>query len=83
MANLFSNQHFEVEHQGLKIKVVEHNVQDQQVYRLIFSDQRAPLVITQLSTWEGEKWTSVPQGRQNEAELYGKVIRDYLEQERR
>jgi len=79
MGNLLGNGRFEVEADGVKIMVSEHTVQDQQVYRLIFDDKRLPLVITRAATWQGNLWTSIPQGRQKEAEAFGKIVADYLD----
>jgi len=78
MANLFGNNKFEIQVEGVKIAVIEHTLKEQQVYRLVFDDDRAPLVITVAKTWNGELWTSIPQGRQKEAELFGKEISKHL-----
>ena len=78
MGNLFENNKFEIEVNGLKVVVNEHTVRDQQIFRLVFDDNRAPLVITSAKTWAGEVWTSVPQGRQIEAELFGREISEHL-----
>lgn len=79
MGNLLGNKKFEIEANGVKIIVTEHTVQDQQVYRLIFNDKRPPLVITTVSTWQGTMWTSVPQGRQPEADNFGQIVAQYLD----
>lgn len=79
MGNLLGNGKFEVEAEGIKIMVSEHTVHDQQVYRLIFNDKRAPLVITRATTWQGKTWTSIPQGRQQEAETFGQIVTQYLD----
>lgn len=80
MGNLHGNEKFEIEKDGQKILVSEHTVNDQQIYRLTFDNDRVPLVITRAVTWHGELWTSIPQGRQQEAEEFGKLIADYLKQ---
>lgn len=68
----------EIEIQGLKIAVSEHIVNGQQVFRLSFSDNRKPMVIARAKTWNGETWTSIPQGRQKEAEDFGIEISKHL-----
>ncbi|MGK6342472.1 hypothetical protein ACMGDK_09550 [Chryseobacterium sp. DT-3] len=78
MGNLFENKIIEIISEGVKIAASEHTVNDQQIYRLTFSDDRMPLVITRISTFSGNIWTSVPQGRQKEAELFGNKIVEYL-----
>ncbi|MFS4474572.1 hypothetical protein [Chryseobacterium sp. T20] len=80
MGSLFENNKFEIEVQGVKIAVIEHTVHDQQVFRLVFNDSRSPLVISRAKTWNGEIWTSIPQGRQKEAEFYGQEISKHLKE---
>lgn len=78
MSNSISNGKFVLDVDGVKIVVAEHTVQDQQVYRLVFNDKRPSLVITRAATWHGDLWTSLPQGRQEEAEKFGKLVSEYL-----
>lgn len=78
MGNIFGNKNFEVHLRGLVITVTEHTVKDQQVFRLVFDDNRAPLILSRAKTWNGEIWTSIPQGRQKEAEEFGKEISKHL-----
>lgn len=78
MGNLFESENIEILIEGVKIVVSEHTVNDQQIFRLIFSDDRLPLVITRISSVSGNLWTSIPQGRQKEAELFGKEISKHL-----
>ena len=80
MSNLLGNKKFEIASEGVTITVTEHTVQDQQVYRLVFGDTRVPLVFTRAATWQGNLWTSVPQGRQQEAEQFGRLIEDHIKQ---
>jgi len=77
---LFFENMFEIEVQGLKIAVYEHVVNDQQVFRLSFADNRKPLVVARVKTWNGDTWTSIPQGRQKEAEEFGKEISKHLKE---
>lgn len=78
MGNLFENNKFQIQGDGLKVVVIEHTLKDQQIFRLVFDDNRAPLVITSAKTWTGDVWTSIPQGRQKEAEQFGKEISEHL-----
>ncbi|EFK36038.1 MULTISPECIES: hypothetical protein [Chryseobacterium] len=80
MSHLFEHHKFTVEIKGLKIAVIEHTVQDQKVFHLAFADNRKPLVITKAKTWNGEIWTSIPQGRQQEAEKFGNEISKHLKE---
>ena len=45
------------------------------VYHVVFSDERKPLVVTLAKRFnDDEFWTSLPEGRQPEAELVGGLI---------
>ena len=64
---------------GTSLIVTEHELGDNQIYRVVFPDQRKPLVITQAMI--GSKrafWTSIPQGRQQEAEMIGELILNHF-----
>lgn len=71
---------FELDFQGGKIKVQRHSLGGHTtVYRVGFSDGRAPLVITRASGTEiGRHWTSIPEGRFKEAQEVGPVIEEYI-----
>lgn len=71
---------FEIEHAGTIIKVSEHDIAGERVFYLAFPDSRKPLkVIVAEKRPSGEKfWTSIPQGRQEEAEILGKLIAGYI-----
>jgi hypothetical protein len=48
-------------------------------YRIVFSSRRDPIVITQAKSPDNSKfWTSIPEGRQKEAEGVGRLIDEYL-----
>lgn len=59
MGNLFDNHEFEIMVNDLKIVVIEQTVRDQQIFRLVFDDNRAPMEITSAKTWAGEVRTSI------------------------
>jgi len=74
---------FEIQSGGT-IKVSEHSVGGSRVFHLDFPDQRKPLNIMVGETRGGERfWTSIPEGRQNEAEQYGKLIANYIRAKRK
>jgi hypothetical protein len=61
------------------IRVQRHLVSNQIIYRIVFSDTRNPLVITRALTENASHWwTSIPEGRQREAEEIGPLIEKYL-----
>jgi hypothetical protein len=75
---------FEIQYEGTTAKVSEHHLQDMRVFRITFTGTRKPLVITVAETPGGKKWwTSVPQGRQQEAEEVGRLIADYIRAKRK
>jgi len=71
---------FEIESDRATISVSEHSVAGERVFYLEFPDQRKPLkLIVAEKRPTGEKfWTSIPQGRQEEAEKFGKLIAAYI-----
>lgn len=70
---------FELDFKGGKIKVQCYFVSNQTIYRVIFSDKRGPLVVTRALTDNAARWwTSIPEGRQREAEEIGTLIADYI-----
>ena len=71
---------FEVTYKNIKVKIQRHLVSNQIIYRILFSDKRNPLVITESLTNNNKHWwTSVPEGRQNEANEIGPLIAEYIQ----
>jgi len=69
---------FELSYEDVKIKVQRHLIGSQTIFRIIFSNSGAPLVITRATSENVYRlWTSVPEGRQREAEEIGKLIEQY------
>ena len=70
---------FELKFAGSVIHITEHELQGKRVFYIDFKGLRKPLVITvAFSISSGKFWTSVPQGRQEEAQQIGKLIADYI-----
>ena len=70
---------FELEYKGEKIQVHRLSIGAQVVFRILFSDKIAPLVITRAKNPNASKfWTSIPEGRQKEAEEVGALISEYF-----
>ena len=76
---------FDVELYGHLAQVSDHTIRSARVFHIVFGDgKRRPLNITIAEAEGGEKfWTSVPEGRQEEAEFAGKVIAAYIRHYRR
>ena len=49
-----------------------------EVFRIGFFDKRPALVVNEALSNSRPFWTSVPQGRQNEAAFFGLRIEEYL-----
>lgn len=70
---------FELDLKDAKIKVQEHKIAGQTVFRIAFFDRTPALVITRAQHFEAHDfWTSIPEGRQQEAEQIGALISEYL-----
>ena len=70
---------FELDFKDGKIIIQRHYVSNQTIYRVIFSDKRNPLVVTRvLIDNAAHWWTSIPEGRQREAEEIGPLIANYI-----
>jgi len=75
---------FDIELNGQIAHVTSHTIKSARVFHLVYHNSRPPLNITIAETADGEKfWTSVPEGRQEEAEIAGKVIAAYIREYRR
>lgn len=72
-------QQFTIQYSSQSYDVAVHAVGKTTVYRISFPDGRKPLVITSATDSNYRNfWTSVPQGRQPEAEEFGKLIDIHL-----
>jgi len=71
---------FELNFKDGTIRVQRHLLSNQVIYRIVFPDKRNPLVIIRALTDNAAHWwTSIPEGRQREAEEIGPLIEKYLE----
>lgn len=70
---------FDLEYNGVPLKVKEHHVHSQVLFIVQFSDNRPNLVVTRATGTEiGKHWTSIPEGRLKEAEDIGPLIAAYI-----
>lgn len=75
---------FDIEYEGIAATVTEHYLQEMRVFHILFSNNRKPLVIAVAEAPGGKKWwTSVPQGRQKEAEEVGKLVANHIRTKRK
>ena len=59
---------FELDFHNGKIKITRHSIGTQVIFRVVFADKKPPLVITRTHSNINRFWTSIPEGRQREAE---------------
>ncbi|NNU33688.1 hypothetical protein HK413_05170 [Mucilaginibacter sp. S1162] len=70
---------FEIRYKGSLSKVTEAAIKNRRVFHIKFNDGNAPLTITVTQDKKEVKfWTSIPEGRQEEAEEVGKLIAVYI-----
>ncbi len=73
---------FDLELNGVKMKVNELDLPGYTSFRIVFSSQRPPLVVARSKdTDRNTFWTSIPEGRQKEAEGVGKLIEEYFKKQ--
>lgn len=69
----------ELNFNGTVIKIQRHFLSGQTIFHVVFPDKRKPLVITRpLDANATRFWTSIPEGRQKEAEEIGPLITAHL-----
>jgi len=70
---------FTIDFNGNSLKVTRHRLGTAFVFHIEFPFQRQPLIIAKAKGEDiGDFWTSVPEGRQNEADQIGPLITRYL-----
>jgi len=75
---------FDIEVDGHPAHATTHTIKSARVFHIVYSSRRPALNITIATNSDDEKfWTSVPEGRQEEAELAGKAVASYLRTYRR
>ena len=66
------------------LRIAEHELGSKRVFYVDFGAGTRPLVITvSISPWNKKFWTSIPEGRQAEAEQIGKLIAEHIRAKRR
>lgn len=69
---------FELTYKEQTIKVQRHSISGTTVFRISFPGSRQPLVITEADHENANNfWTSIPEGRQKEAEEIGSLIAEF------
>ncbi|GAC1421970.1 MAG: hypothetical protein NVS1B13_03830 [Flavisolibacter sp.] len=72
-------ENFELDYQNKKIRVQRRNLGYQVIFRVQFGPNGTPLILTRAASAPGQRfWTSIPEGRQKEAEQIGPLIEQYF-----
>ena len=75
---------FEIMLDGQTVQVSVHIIKSAKVFHLVYPSLKEHLNLTIANADDGGKfWTSLPEGRQEEAEVAGSVIAAYLREYRR
>lgn len=74
-----ADEKFSFEAFGVVLMCERLNIKNQVVYHVTFSSKRKPIVIARAKFVDSDaKWTSIPEGRQKEAEGVGELIEKFL-----
>lgn len=75
---------FELQLGEVLLRISEHELAGKRVFHVNFGTGVKPLVITVGLSVRNEKfWTSIPEGRQKEAQQIGKLIAEHIRAKRR
>jgi len=74
---------FEVMLEETVLKVSEHYVNERRIFHIRFPDKTKPLDLTVIQSQGKKAWTSIPQGRQAEAERIGPLIAWYFKNKKK
>ena len=75
---------FDIEVNGISARVTDHSIKNAKVFHVVYRNRRPALNITVATDSDEQKfWTSIPEGRQSEAELVGNLVAAYLRENRR
>lgn len=81
LESLFPGKPFEIKYGSTTVYINPVELPDRLALHASFSSSRKPIVVIRAHRSNGDRfWTSVPEGRQSEAEGIGKLIEDYLKQ---
>jgi hypothetical protein len=73
---------FELYYKDEIIKVQRNSIGSETIFRIIFINSRAPLAITRATHENASRfWTSIPEGRQREAEEIGRLIEEFYKKD--
>ena len=71
---------FTLQSHGVTLTVRRLNLPGHVVFRVEFSSAREPIVVARATNADTKRfWTSIPEGRQKEAEGVGKLLEQYFQ----
>jgi len=74
-----NDEKFSIEAHGVILTCERLDMPKQVVYSVKFSSARKPIVVARAKFEDSDaRWTSIPEGRQKEAEGVGAIIDEYL-----
>ena len=81
MQSLFPTQPFEIKYGNTSLYITPIDIPGRYGFQVKFSSSRKPLLVVRATDFNGDKfWTSMPEGRQNEAEGVGALIEQYIKE---
>jgi hypothetical protein len=75
---MLTGEAFKIKLSDITMEVTSHIVNNDEIFRIEFSDSRPPLVVFESLSGGLPFWTSIPQGRQKEASFFGARIEEKL-----
>ena len=79
MDSLFPDQPFQITYGDTVLSIRPVDMQDRLAFHVSFSSERKPLMVVRAKDFKASPfWTSMPEGRQKEAEGVGKLIEEYI-----
>ena len=74
-----NDENFSIDAHGVILTCERLDIPKQVVYSVKFSSARKPIVVARAKFEDSDaRWTSIPEGRQREAEGVGAIIDEYL-----
>ena len=81
MQSLFPTEPFEIKYGNTSLYITPIDLSDRFAFQVSFSSSRKTLLVIRAVDHKGNRfWTSMPEGRQKEAEGVGTLIEDYIRQ---
>ena len=79
MQSLFPTEPFEIKYLNTTLYIKPVEMPGRYAFHVSFSSSRKPILVVRATDFNGDKfWTSMPEGRQNEAEGVGALIEQHI-----